>query len=156
MVEKKQRLILICLIFSPLGLQDNPWYCDCKISKLIEISKMTVSPVVLMDLFLTCSGPENLAGFLFQRIELDNCVKPVVMTSATMITSYLGSNVLLRCDATGMPTPNLYWARSEGSPVNNTGIKCSLWKVNPFYKGIVGYLMRVNSNNLCKAGATRL
>ncbi|KAG8003819.1 Leucine-rich repeat [Nibea albiflora] len=103
-----------------LGLQDNPWFCDCKISKMIEISKMTDTPVVLMDLFLTCSGPENLSGVLFQRAELDNCVKPSVMTSATKITSTVGSNVLLRCDATGLPTPNLYWAKSDGSPVNNT------------------------------------
>lgn len=108
--------------FSSPGLQDNPWYCDCKISKLIEISKMVDTAVVLMDLFLTCSGPENLAGVLFQRAELDNCVKPSVMTSATKITSPLGSNVLLRCDTTGFPTPTLHWAKSDGSPVNNTGI----------------------------------
>uniref|UniRef100_A0A674NHE5 Info leucine-rich repeat, immunoglobulin-like and transmembrane domains 3a n=1 Tax=Takifugu rubripes TaxID=31033 RepID=A0A674NHE5_TAKRU len=105
-----------------LGLQDNPWFCDCKISKLIELSKMADTPVVLMDLFLTCSGPENLSGVLFQRAELDNCVKPSVMTSATKITSPLGSNVLLRCDATGLPTPTLYWEKSDGSPVNNAGV----------------------------------
>ncbi|KAK7922219.1 hypothetical protein WMY93_009121 [Mugilogobius chulae] len=86
-----------------LGLQDNPWFCDCKISKLIELSKMADSPVVLMDLFLTCTAPENLAGVLFQRAELENCVKPSVMTSATKITSPLGSNVVLRCDATASP-----------------------------------------------------
>ncbi|XP_026214056.1 leucine-rich repeat, immunoglobulin-like domain and transmembrane domain-containing protein 3a [Anabas testudineus] len=103
-----------------LGLQDNPWFCDCKISKLIEISKMADTPVVLMDPFLTCSGPENLAGVLFQRADLDNCVKPSVMTSATKITSPLGSNVLLRCDSTGFPTPTLSWTKSNGSPVNNT------------------------------------
>lgn len=119
----KKKINYLSLIFLFSGLQDNPWYCDCKISKLMEISKMTDTPVVLMDLFLTCSGPENLAGVLFQRAELDNCVKPSVMTSATKITSPLGSNVLLRCDATGFPTPNLYWAKSDGSPVNNTGIQ---------------------------------
>lgn len=121
LAEKKINYLSLIFLFS--GLQDNPWYCDCKISKLMEISKMTDTPVVLMDLFLTCSGPENLAGVLFQRAELDNCVKPSVMTSATKITSPLGSNVLLRCDATGFPTPNLYWAKSDGSPVNNTGIQ---------------------------------
>ncbi|XP_010779005.1 leucine-rich repeat, immunoglobulin-like domain and transmembrane domain-containing protein 3a [Notothenia coriiceps] len=103
-----------------LGLQDNPWLCDCKISKLIELSKMSGTPVVLMDLFMSCSGPENLAGFPFQRVELDNCVKPSVMSSATKITSDLGSNVILRCDATGFPTPSLSWAKSDGSPVDNT------------------------------------
>ncbi|XP_040904426.1 leucine-rich repeat, immunoglobulin-like domain and transmembrane domain-containing protein 3a [Toxotes jaculatrix] len=134
-----------------LGLQDNPWFCDCKISKLIEISKMVDTPVVLMDLFLACSGPENLAGVLFQRAELDNCVKPSVMTSATKITSPLGSNVLLRCDATGFPTPALYWAKSDGSPVNNTvqespgeGIRWSIMSLH-------GILYKDAGNYSCKA-----
>lgn len=122
-------LTLIYLIFSSSGLQDNPWFCDCKISKLIEISKMTDTPVILMDLFLTCSAPENLSGVLFQRAELENCVKPSVMTSASKITTHLGSNVLLRCDATGFPTPTLYWAKSDGSPVNNTSIIFMVLKV---------------------------
>ncbi|XP_029296904.1 leucine-rich repeat, immunoglobulin-like domain and transmembrane domain-containing protein 3a [Cottoperca gobio] len=103
-----------------LGLQDNPWFCDCKISKLIELSKMTGTPIILMDLFLVCSGPENLAGVPFQSTELDNCVKPSVMASATKITSPLGSNVLLRCDATGFPTPSLSWIKSDGSQVDST------------------------------------
>eukprot|EP00064_Thunnus_orientalis_P002337 superscaffoldBa00000165_g2344 len=134
-----------------IGLQDNPWFCDCKISKLIEISKMTNTPVVFMDLFLTCSGPENLAGVLFQRAELENCVKPSVMTSATKITSPLGSNVLLRCDATGYPTPTLYWAKTDGSPVNNTvqespgdGIRWSIMSLH-------GILYKDAGNYSCKA-----
>ncbi|XP_059202955.1 leucine-rich repeat, immunoglobulin-like domain and transmembrane domain-containing protein 3a [Centropristis striata] len=134
-----------------LGLQDNPWYCDCKISKLIELSKMTGTPVVLMDLFMTCSGPENLAGVPFQRAELDNCVKPSVMTSATKITSTLGSNVLLRCDTTGFPTPALYWAKSDGSQVNNTvqespgdGIRWSIMSLH-------GILFKDAGNYSCKA-----
>lgn len=106
-----------------LGLQDNAWLCDCRISKLIELSKMTDIPVVLMDQYLSCSGPENLAGVLFQRAELDQCVKPSVMTSATKITSSLGSNVLLRCDATGYPTPTLMWSKRDGSPFNNTVVQ---------------------------------
>ncbi|XP_051514148.1 leucine-rich repeat, immunoglobulin-like domain and transmembrane domain-containing protein 3a [Myxocyprinus asiaticus] len=106
-----------------LGLQDNPWYCDCQISKLIELSKMANIPVVLMDPFLTCSGPENLAGVLFQRAELDQCLKPSIMSSATKITSPLGSNVLLRCDATGFPTPTLLWTRADGSAVDNTVVQ---------------------------------
>ncbi|XP_037635402.1 leucine-rich repeat, immunoglobulin-like domain and transmembrane domain-containing protein 3a [Sebastes umbrosus] len=134
-----------------LGLQDNPWFCDCKISKLIELSKMTGTPVVLMDLYLACSGPENLAGVVFQRAELDNCVKPSVMTSATKITSPLGSNVLLRCDAAGFPTPTLYWAKSDGSLVNNTvqetpgeGIRWSIMSLH-------GILFKDAGNYSCKA-----
>ncbi|XP_015200677.2 leucine-rich repeat, immunoglobulin-like domain and transmembrane domain-containing protein 3 isoform X1 [Lepisosteus oculatus] len=103
-----------------LGLQDNPWFCDCRISKVIELSKTFETSVVLLDPLLICSGPENLSGVLFQRAELEQCLKPSVMTSATKITSPLGSNVLLRCDATGYPTPVLMWTRSDESPVNNT------------------------------------
>lgn len=136
------------LIFSPPGLQDNPWFCDCKISKLIELSKMADTPVVLMDLFLTCSGPENLAGVLFQRAELDNCVKPSVMTSATKITSPLGSNVLLRCDATGMPTPTLIWEKNDGSQVNNTGITWRLLIVWSFVESKIQMCMCVDCHCL--------
>uniref|UniRef100_A0A8B9N394 Leucine rich repeat, Ig-like and transmembrane domains 3 n=1 Tax=Accipiter nisus TaxID=211598 RepID=A0A8B9N394_9AVES len=101
-------------------LQDNPWFCDCRISKLIEFSKIVDNSVVLLDPLISCSGPENLAGILFQRAELEQCLKPSVMTSATKITSPLGSNVLLRCDATGYPTPQLTWTRSDNIPVNYT------------------------------------
>ncbi|XP_069086350.1 leucine-rich repeat, immunoglobulin-like domain and transmembrane domain-containing protein 3 [Pleurodeles waltl] len=106
-----------------LGLQDNPWFCDCRISKLIELSKIVDPEVVLLDCSVACSGPENLAGILFQRAELDQCLKPSVMTSATKITSPLGSNVLLRCDATGHPTPQLLWSRANVPTVNYTVIQ---------------------------------
>uniref|UniRef100_A0A8C8AYA4 Leucine rich repeat, Ig-like and transmembrane domains 3 n=1 Tax=Otus sunia TaxID=257818 RepID=A0A8C8AYA4_9STRI len=106
-----------------LGLQDNPWFCDCRISKLIEFSKIVDNSVVLLDPLVSCSGPESLAGILFQRAELEQCLKPSVMTSATKITSPLGSNVLLRCDATGYPTPQLTWTGSDNIPVNYTVIQ---------------------------------
>uniref|UniRef100_G3T3L2 Leucine-rich repeat, immunoglobulin-like domain and transmembrane domain-containing protein 3 n=1 Tax=Loxodonta africana TaxID=9785 RepID=G3T3L2_LOXAF len=101
-----------------LGLQDNPWLCDCHISKMIELSKVADPTVVLLDPLMVCSEPESLTGISFQRAELEQCLKPSVMTSATKITSALGSNVLLRCDATGYPTPQLTWTRSDSSPVN--------------------------------------
>ncbi|XP_061440474.1 leucine-rich repeat, immunoglobulin-like domain and transmembrane domain-containing protein 3 isoform X2 [Rhineura floridana] len=106
-----------------LGLQDNPWYCDCQISRLIEFSKIVDTTVLLLDPFVACSGPESLAGILFQRAELEQCLKPSVMTSATKIISPLGSNVLLRCDATGYPTPQLTWIRSNSVLVNSTVIQ---------------------------------
>ncbi|KAG7254972.1 hypothetical protein CRUP_013147 [Coryphaenoides rupestris] len=106
-----------------VGLQDNPWICDCRISKIIELSKMADAPVVLMDLFVSCSAPQNMVGLLFQRAELDQCVKPSVMTSATKITSPLGSNVLLRCDATGFPTPSLVWAKTDGPSAANSTVQ---------------------------------
>ncbi|XP_042557500.1 leucine-rich repeat, immunoglobulin-like domain and transmembrane domain-containing protein 3 [Dipodomys spectabilis] len=106
-----------------LGLQDNPWVCDCHISKVIELSKAADPAVVLLDPLMICSEPERLTGILFQRAELEQCLKPSVMTSATKITSALGSNVLIRCDATGFPTPQLTWTRSDSLPVNHTVIQ---------------------------------
>ncbi|XP_020856999.1 leucine-rich repeat, immunoglobulin-like domain and transmembrane domain-containing protein 3 [Phascolarctos cinereus] len=106
-----------------LGLQDNPWFCDCHISKVMELSKVVDPTVVFLDPLLVCGGPERLTGILFQRAELEQCLKPSVMTSATKITSALGSNVLLRCDATGYPTPQLIWTRADNLPVNSTVIQ---------------------------------
>ncbi|KAG9480219.1 hypothetical protein GDO78_011961 [Eleutherodactylus coqui] len=106
-----------------LGLQDNPWFCDCRISKLIELSKIVDPQVIFLDPLVVCSGPESLTGILFQKAELEQCLKPSVMTSATKITSPLGSNVLLRCDATGSPTPQLIWSRTNNSAANYTVIQ---------------------------------
>ncbi|XP_029440663.1 leucine-rich repeat, immunoglobulin-like domain and transmembrane domain-containing protein 3 [Rhinatrema bivittatum] len=106
-----------------LGLQDNPWFCDCRISKMIELAKIVNPSVVFLDSLVACSGPEILAGIFFQRAELEQCLKPSVITSATKITSPLGSNVLLRCDATGFPTPQLLWTKADSSAVNYTVIQ---------------------------------
>ncbi|CAL8261680.1 unnamed protein product [Lota lota] len=134
-----------------LGLQDNPWICDCRISKIIELSKMADTPVVLMDLFVSCSGPENLAGVLFQRVELDQCVKPTVMTSATKLTSPLGSNLLLRCDATGFPTPSLVWAKADGSSANTTVQESPVDGVRWSIMSLLGILSRDAGNYSCSA-----
>ncbi|GCC26491.1 hypothetical protein chiPu_0004908 [Chiloscyllium punctatum] len=106
-----------------LGFQDNPWFCDCRISKLIELCKSEETSVILMDPYLTCSEPENIAGVVFQRVELEQCLKPSVMASATKLTSPAGSNVLLRCDSKGYPTPSLVWLRGNGLPVNHTVVQ---------------------------------
>lgn len=88
----------------------------------MTLSKVADPVVVLLDPLMVCSEPERLTGISFQRAELQQCLKPSVMTSATQITSALGSNVLLRCDTTGYPTPQLTWTRPDSSPVNYTGI----------------------------------
>uniref|UniRef100_A0A8C5M1F7 Leucine rich repeat, Ig-like and transmembrane domains 3 n=1 Tax=Leptobrachium leishanense TaxID=445787 RepID=A0A8C5M1F7_9ANUR len=106
-----------------IRLQDNPWFCDCRVSKLIELSKLVDPHVIFLDPLVACNGPESLAAILFQKAELEQCLKPSVMTSATKITSPLGSNVLLRCDATGSPTPQLSWSRTNNTAANYTVIQ---------------------------------
>lgn len=83
--------------------------------------------MVLLDPQMTCHGPERLAGILFEQVELEQCQKPAVRISATQITSVPGSNVLLRCDASGQPTPQLMWARAPGLPPNHSG---KVWGAN--------------------------
>lgn len=109
--------------FIPLtGLQDNPWVCDCRLSTLLDISKAPESSLVLLDQFLTCSEPPDLAGVPFQSVELTRCRRPYAVTSATKITALLGSNVLLRCDATGHPAPTIMWIKSARPNLYNQGI----------------------------------
>ncbi|KAL7877599.1 hypothetical protein SRHO_G00042420 [Serrasalmus rhombeus] len=103
-----------------LGLQDNPWLCDCRLSILLDISKAPESSLVLLDRFLTCIGPPDLAGVPFQNVDLPRCRRPSVLTSSTKVTTLLGSNVLLRCDARGYPTPALIWIKSARPNLYNT------------------------------------
>ncbi|KAL2098947.1 hypothetical protein ACEWY4_005427 [Coilia grayii] len=103
-----------------LGLQDNMWVCDCRLALLLELSRGTVSNLVLLDQYLVCSGPKDLSGVPFQGVDLPHCVKPSVLTSTTKIVTPLGSNVIMRCEATGFPTPVLIWIKSAGPDINST------------------------------------
>ncbi|XP_031436109.1 leucine-rich repeat, immunoglobulin-like domain and transmembrane domain-containing protein 3b isoform X2 [Clupea harengus] len=103
-----------------LGLQDNLWVCDCRLALLLELSRTTESYLVLLDRYIVCSGPKDFSGVPFQSVELPHCVKPSVLTSTTKITTPLGSNVMVRCEATGFPTPALIWIKSAGPNDSNT------------------------------------
>ncbi|XP_078796808.1 leucine-rich repeat, immunoglobulin-like domain and transmembrane domain-containing protein 3b [Oryzias latipes] len=96
-----------------LGLHDNPWLCDCEISLLISLSASLGSSVVLMDPLLMCSRSVDQSGMLLRQVELSRCMRPSVQPAATSVTSSLGSNVLLRCDASGYPTPTLTWIKTS-------------------------------------------
>ncbi|XP_064784107.1 leucine-rich repeat, immunoglobulin-like domain and transmembrane domain-containing protein 3b [Oncorhynchus masou masou] len=109
-----------------LGVHDNMWQCDCQISMLLALSKYQESPVVLMDQLLTCSRSEGTAdqlGAPLTEADLSRCQRPSVQPSATRVTSPLGSNVMLRCDATGYPTPVLTWTKAAGASIYNTVIQ---------------------------------
>nr|XP_057933426.1 leucine-rich repeat, immunoglobulin-like domain and transmembrane domain-containing protein 3b [Doryrhamphus excisus] len=96
-----------------LGLHDNPWLCDCQISLVVSLSLSIGSPVVLMDQLVTCSLPLGQSGTLLTKVELPRCMRPSIQPAATKVISPLGSNVILRCDATGYPTPTLTWVKTS-------------------------------------------
>ncbi|XP_054652658.1 leucine-rich repeat, immunoglobulin-like domain and transmembrane domain-containing protein 3b isoform X2 [Dunckerocampus dactyliophorus] len=96
-----------------LGLHDNPWLCDCQISLVVSLSMSIGSPVVLMDQLVTCSRSLGQSGMLLNKVELPRCMRPSIQPAATKVISPLGSNVILRCDATGYPTPTLTWVKTS-------------------------------------------
>ncbi|XP_034713577.1 leucine-rich repeat, immunoglobulin-like domain and transmembrane domain-containing protein 3b isoform X2 [Etheostoma cragini] len=96
-----------------LGLHDNPWLCDCQISMVMSLSTSLGSPVVLMDQLLVCRRSLGQSGVLVTQAELSRCMRPSVQPAATRVISPLGSNVILRCDATGYPTPTLTWIKTS-------------------------------------------
>lgn len=95
------------------GLHDNPWLCDCQISMVMSLSMSLGSPVVLVDQLLICSRSLGQSGVLLTQAELSRCMRPSVQPAATRVISPLGSDVILRCDATGYPTPTLTWIKSS-------------------------------------------
>ncbi|XP_047183304.1 leucine-rich repeat, immunoglobulin-like domain and transmembrane domain-containing protein 3b [Scophthalmus maximus] len=96
-----------------LGLHDNPWLCDCQISMAMSLSMSLGSPVVLMDQLLMCSRSLDQSAMLLTQAELSRCMRPSVQPAATRVISPLGSNVILRCDASGYPTPTLTWIKTS-------------------------------------------
>ncbi|XP_043911555.1 leucine-rich repeat, immunoglobulin-like domain and transmembrane domain-containing protein 1 [Protopterus annectens] len=103
-----------------LGLQDNPWNCDCRLYELAYFLKLHLPFVALIEPRLRCLTPPSLTGALFSQVELRRCQSPVVYTSVTKLKTSLGSTVLLRCGTTGVPIPELSWRRADGQQLNGT------------------------------------
>lgn len=103
------------------GLHDNPWLCDCQISMVMSLSMSLGSPVVLMDRMLMCSRSLGQSRMLLTKAELSHCMRPSVQPAATSVSSPLGSNVILRCDATGYPTPTLTWIKTSAYAGKQSG-----------------------------------
>ncbi|XP_049591953.1 leucine-rich repeat, immunoglobulin-like domain and transmembrane domain-containing protein 2 isoform X1 [Syngnathus scovelli] len=92
-----------------LALHDNAWLCDCRLKGFVEFTRSLSPPIILMNSYLTCSGPDFRAGKFFHEVELQACVKPVVTTSLTNLSLPLGTNVTLRCLAKARPEPAVWW-----------------------------------------------
>uniref|UniRef100_A0AAV2JJG4 Ig-like domain-containing protein n=1 Tax=Knipowitschia caucasica TaxID=637954 RepID=A0AAV2JJG4_KNICA len=95
-----------------LALHDNPWLCDCQISMVASLSVSLGSSVVLVDPGLMCLRSVGQGGALLMPVQWSRCMRPSVQPTATRVLSPLGSNVILRCEATGYPTPTLSWVKT--------------------------------------------
>ncbi|XP_043993382.1 leucine-rich repeat, immunoglobulin-like domain and transmembrane domain-containing protein 2 [Gambusia affinis] len=92
-----------------LALHDNAWLCDCRLKGLVEFITSLSPPIILMNSYLTCSGPDFRAGKFFHEIELQACTKPVVSTPKANMSLPLGSNLTLHCNAKARPDPAVWW-----------------------------------------------
>ena len=92
-----------------LALHDNAWLCDCRLKGFVEFIRSPTPPIILMNSYLTCSGPDFRAGKFFHEVELQGCVKPVVSSPTSNISLPPGANLTLRCLAKARPDPAVWW-----------------------------------------------
>ncbi|XP_029377572.1 leucine-rich repeat, immunoglobulin-like domain and transmembrane domain-containing protein 2 [Echeneis naucrates] len=92
-----------------LALHDNAWLCDCRLKGFVEFIRSLRPPIILMNSYLTCSGPDFRAGRYFHEVELQACMKPVVSSQSANISLPQGTNVTLRCLAMARPNPAVWW-----------------------------------------------
>ncbi|XP_069548680.1 leucine-rich repeat, immunoglobulin-like domain and transmembrane domain-containing protein 2 [Brachyistius frenatus] len=92
-----------------LALHDNAWLCDCRLKGFVEFIRSLSPPIILMNSYLICSGPDFRAGKFFHEIDLQACVKPVVSTQSTNVSLPQGANLTLHCVAKARPDPTVWW-----------------------------------------------
>nr|XP_032805969.1 leucine-rich repeat, immunoglobulin-like domain and transmembrane domain-containing protein 2 [Petromyzon marinus] len=93
-----------------LALHDNPWMCDCRLRGLVEFVRKAQPPVILMNSYITCAGPELRAGLFFHDLRLSPCSRPSVSLDKGNATVAVGREVSVRCTATGRPLPTVAWS----------------------------------------------
>ncbi|XP_049750573.1 leucine-rich repeat, immunoglobulin-like domain and transmembrane domain-containing protein 1 [Elephas maximus indicus] len=103
-----------------LGLQDNPWMCDCRLYDLAHFLDGWAPHLAFVEARLWCASPRSLAGVAFSQLELRRCQGPELHPGVASLRSPMGSKALLRCGATGVPGPEMTWRRANGYPLNGT------------------------------------
>ncbi|MEE6488668.1 hypothetical protein FKM82_015307 [Ascaphus truei] len=103
-----------------LGLQDNPWMCDCSLYEMVHFLNFQSPSVAFIEPRLKCFSPRSLAGVHFSQVELRKCQSPVIHTSVAKLKTMVGSTVLLRCGTMGIPIPEVSWRRAVGFQPNGT------------------------------------
>nr|XP_054493731.1 leucine-rich repeat, immunoglobulin-like domain and transmembrane domain-containing protein 2 [Agelaius phoeniceus] len=92
-----------------LALHDNPWICDCRLRGFVQFIKSVGPPIILMNSYLTCSGPKFRTGKFFHEVELNSCTKPLTSALETNLTVLAGLNITLTCFVQASPSPAVWW-----------------------------------------------
>ncbi|NWH89971.1 LRIT2 protein, partial [Aegithalos caudatus] len=93
-----------------LALHDNPWICDCRLRGFVQFIKSVGPPIILMNSYLTCSGPKFRTGKFFHEVELNSCMKPLTSALDTNLTVPAGLNITLTCFVQASPSPAVWWS----------------------------------------------
>ncbi|XP_038599313.1 leucine-rich repeat, immunoglobulin-like domain and transmembrane domain-containing protein 1 [Tachyglossus aculeatus] len=103
-----------------LGLQDNPWACDCSLYEMVHFLNFQPPHLAFIESRLKCFTPWSLAGVAFSQVKLKKCQSPQVHMSVAKMKTVLGSPVFLRCGTSGVPVPELSWRRVDGRHLSGT------------------------------------
>lgn len=96
-----------------LALHENPWLCDCRLKGFVEFIRTIATPIILMNSYLKCSGPDYRAGKFFHEIQLKSCMKPEALAPQSNITVPLGANATLTCLVKARPSASIQWMYSQ-------------------------------------------
>ena len=95
-----------------LALHDNPWQCDCRLKGFVEFIRAVSPPLILMNSYLKCAGPDAKVGKFFHEVNIKTCVKPVTSALEANVGVALGASATLTCLAKARPEPTIQWTYS--------------------------------------------
>ncbi|KAH9507105.1 BDNF/NT-3 growth factors receptor [Dermatophagoides farinae] len=96
-----------------LSLENNPFECDCPISKWIEQlvndNKHNILGPYWMN--ITCLWPNELEQKpqILANLSLDTCTFPTIKTEPDIVEINENESTILTCTATGLPLPIIAW-----------------------------------------------
>lgn len=102
-----------------LGLDNNPWQCDCHLRDFCRLITAGSSNR-LYAVPQNCVGPARLQGRRWEDVKPSEfACEPTVLLPISSIQEEINGNVSLACLASGDPEPEVWW-QLNGGPLNGT------------------------------------